>query len=45
MSSGGFRHLPVVDNGEIWGIVARSDFKGMEIDQLEEEEYLWECIR
>jgi CBS domain-containing protein len=45
MSNGGFRHLPVVDNGEIWGIVARSDFKGMEIDQLEEEEYLWECIR
>jgi CBS domain-containing protein len=32
MSDGGFRHLPVVDNGKIWGIVARSDFKGMEID-------------
>jgi len=45
MSNGGFRHLPVVDNGKIWGIVARSDFKGMEIDQLDEEEYLWECIR
>ena len=45
MSDGGFRHLPVVDNGRIWGIVARSDFKGMEIDQLDEEDHLWECIR
>ena len=45
MSDGGFRHLPVVENGRIWGIVARSDFKGMEIDQLDEEDHLWECIR
>jgi CBS domain-containing protein len=45
MSDGGFRHLPVVENAKIWGIVARSDFKGMEIDQLDEEEHLWECIR
>ena len=44
MTNGGFRHLPVVDDGKIWGIVARSDFKGIEIDQLEEEEHLWECI-
>ena len=45
MSDGGFRHLPVVENGTIWGIVARSDFNGMEIDQLDEEDHLWECIR
>jgi hypothetical protein len=29
----------------IWGIVSRGDFKGMEIDQLDEEDHLWECIR
>jgi CBS domain-containing protein len=45
MSNGGFRHLPVVENGTIWGIVSRSDFMGMEIDRLDEEDHLWECIR
>ena len=45
MSDGGFRHLPVVENGMIWGIVSRGDFKGMEINQLDEEDHLWECIR
>ena len=45
MSDGGFRHLPVVENGRIWGVVSRGDFKGMEIDRLDEETHLWECIR
>lgn len=45
MSAGGFRHLPVVENGRIWGIVSRGDFKGMEIDLLDEEDHLYECIR
>jgi CBS domain-containing protein len=45
MCDGGFRHVPVVDNGRIWGVVSRNDFKGLEIDRLEEEEHLWECIR
>jgi CBS domain-containing protein len=45
MSDGGFRHLPVVENGRIWGIASRGDFKGMEIDQLDEEDHVWECIR
>ena len=45
MSDGGFRHLPVVEDERIWGIVSRGDFKGTEIDQLDEEEHLWECIR
>jgi CBS domain-containing protein len=45
MSDGGFRHLPVVENGRIWGIVSRGDFKGMEIDQLDEEDHLMACIR
>jgi CBS domain-containing protein len=45
MWNGGFRHLPVVEHGRILGIVSRGDFKGMEIDRLDEEEHLWECIR
>lgn len=45
MSNRGFRHLPVVENGKICGVVSRADFKGMEIEQLDEEEHLWECIR
>ena len=45
MSEGGFRHVPVVEDGRIWGIVSRGDFKGMEIDRLDEEEHLAECIR
>ncbi|HET9607627.1 MAG TPA: CBS domain-containing protein [Nitrospira sp.] len=45
MSDGGFRHLPVVESGRIWGVVSRSDFMGMEIDRLDDEIHLWECIR
>jgi CBS domain-containing protein len=44
MSDGGFRHLPVVENGRIWGVVSRSDFTGIEIDRLDEEVHLAECI-
>ena len=45
MNDGGFRHLPVIEDDTIWGVVSRGDFKGIELDQLEEEEHLWECIR
>lgn len=45
MSDGGFRHVPVVDNHMIWGIVSRGDFKGLEIEHFDHEEHLWECIR
>ena len=44
MNDGGFRHLPVVDDGKILGIVSRADFTGIEIDRLDEEEHLKECI-
>ena len=40
----GFRHLPVVSDGRIVGIVSRGDFKGMELDRLEGETALWERI-
>jgi CBS domain-containing protein len=45
MSNRGFRHLPVVESGRIWGVVSRSDFLGMEIDRLDEDNHLCECIR
>jgi CBS domain-containing protein len=45
MKTGGFRHLPVVDCGRVLGVVSRNDFKGMEIDRLDDEDHLWECIR
>ena len=44
MSDGGFRHLPVVENGRIYGVVSRGDFTGIEIDRLDEEAHLSECI-
>ena len=45
MSDRGFRHLPVVEGGRIWGVVSRGDFKGTEIDRLDEYNHLCECIR
>ena len=44
MSDGGYRHLPVLSEGRILGIVSRGDFKGLELDRLEEETELWEHI-
>lgn len=44
MADRGFRHLPVVENGRIYGVLSRSDFTGIEIDRLDEEEHLSECI-
>ena len=44
MSDCGFRHLPVVKDKKVVGIVSRGDFKGMELDRLEDETALWERI-
>ncbi|MGZ5259063.1 MAG: CBS domain-containing protein [Burkholderiales bacterium] len=44
MSDGGYRHLPIVADGKILGIVSRGDFKGLELDRLEDEIQLWEHI-
>jgi CBS domain-containing protein len=35
MRERGFRHLPVVEDGKILGVVTRNDFKGLELDLLE----------
>ena len=45
MWDGGYRHLPVVKEGKILGIVSRGDFKADEQDRLEEERNLWEHMR
>jgi len=44
MQDGGFRHVPVVENGKVVGVVSRGDFKGVELDRLDEETGLWERI-
>lgn len=40
----GFRHVPIVDGAKVLGVVSRNDFTGVEIDRLDEEEHLKECI-
>ena len=45
MWNGGFRHLPLVKNGRILGLLSRGDFKGVEQRPLEEERDLWEHLR
>jgi CBS domain-containing protein len=37
MADGGFRHVPVTEEGTIKGVVSRGDLKGMEL-----EEFLWQ---
>jgi CBS domain-containing protein len=44
MEDGRYRHLPIVDDGKVVGIVSRIDFSGMELDRLDEETGLWERI-
>ena len=44
MHDGGYRHLPVIENGKIVGIVSKGDFRGVEQDRLDEETGIWERI-
>jgi CBS domain-containing protein len=44
MWEGGYRHIPVVENGRIIGVVSRGDFRGVEQDRLDEETGLWERV-
>jgi CBS domain-containing protein len=38
------RHLPIVHDGKVVGIVSRGDFHGLEQDRLDAETGLWERI-
>ena len=42
MADGGYRHLPVVEQGRVIGVVSRRDFFGAEKAQLDQETALWE---
>lgn len=45
MRDGGFRHVPVVHEGIVVGVVSRGDFRGLEQDRLDEETGIWERMR
>ncbi len=45
MRDGGFRHVPVVHEEVVIGVVSRGDFRGMEQDRLDEETGIWERMR
>jgi len=45
MRDGGFRQVPVVENGVVIGVVSRGDFRGLEQDRLDEETGIWERMR
>ena len=44
MQDGGYRHVPIVHQGSVVGIVSPGDFRGLEQARLDEETGLWERI-
>jgi CBS domain-containing protein len=45
MWAGDYRHLPVVRDGRVLGVVTRGDFSGLEQDRFDDERDLWEHLR
>ncbi len=45
LNDGGFRHLPICDDGHVMGIVSRYDFRAMEHARLDEESRFFEVMR
>ncbi|MBY0335267.1 MAG: CBS domain-containing protein [Acetobacteraceae bacterium] len=45
LNDAGFRHLPVVEDGRILGIVSRYDFRACEHGRLDEETGFFETMR
>jgi len=44
MDDAGYRHLPVVRDGEVVGVVSRRDFSGAEKARLDDETAVWDRI-
>lgn len=44
MHDSGCRHIPIVENDKVVGVVSKADFRGVEVDRLDEETGLWERI-
>ena len=44
MEDGGYRHLPVIHDGHVVGLISRVDFAGMEKTELEAERRCWERL-
>jgi CBS domain-containing protein len=40
----GCRHIPIVADDKVVGVVSKADFRGIEVDRLDEETGLWERI-
>jgi len=45
MEDGGYRHLPVIHDGRVVGLISRVDFVGSEKTELEAERQCWEQLR
>lgn len=44
MDNGGYRHLPVVKDKQVVGVVSRRDFSGIEKARMDEETAIWDRI-
>lgn len=44
MQDGGFRHIPITEDGRLVGIVSRGDFRGMEKARLDDETRMFERL-
>jgi len=44
MEDGGYRHLPVIHDGRVVGLISRVDFAGAEKTELEAERRCWERL-
>ncbi len=42
MHDAGCRHVPIIKNGTVAGVVSKADFRGIEVDRLDIETGLWE---
>ena len=45
MTTGRFRHVPVVESGQVRSLVLRSDFRALERAQIEVEDEIFAAIR